>query len=64
MGFSHIEEIKANGASLGTLGSYPVPHRLLGVGRHECFELSLGALVLKVGFTGFPEDVGKVRPRI
>jgi hypothetical protein len=42
-----LEQVKADGASLGALCSHAVPDRLLGVLWDQGFKLTLGALVLK-----------------
>ncbi len=41
-----------------------MPDRLLGVIRHEAFELCLGVLMLEVGLSGAAKDVGEFRPGI
>ena len=47
MGGLRLDEIKADRARLGTLGPDAVADRLLGVLRHQGFELDLGALMLE-----------------
>src|SRR5271166_2880036 len=41
-----------------------MPGRLLGVLRHEAFELRLGVLMLEVSLAGPPKDIGELRPGI
>src|SRR4051812_7056227 len=58
------QDIKAHRAGFGAFGPDPVPSRLLGVLRHEAFELRLGILMLEVGLLGAAEHPGEFGPRI
>src|SRR5271166_1411542 len=64
MAVLHAQDIKAHRPGFRALGSDSVSDRIFGVLRHEAFELRLGILVLEVGPSGAPKDVGEFRPSI
>src|ERR1039458_9623979 len=51
----HLEQIEADGAGFGALGSNPVADRLLGVFGHQPLEFGLGPLMLEEGGAGRAE---------
>src|ERR1700730_15445917 len=63
-GALHGEQIKVHGAGFRASGPDPMPDRLLGVLRHEAFELRLRVLMLDVSLAGATKDVGAFRPGI
>jgi hypothetical protein len=60
----HAHDIKSHGAGFWAFGADPMADRLLGILRHETFELGLGLLMLEVSLSGAAKDVGEFRPCI
>src|SRR5271169_2940349 len=58
------EKIKAERARLRSLGPNAVAGRLLGVFRHQGFELGLGSLMVEKGGPRRAEEAGELGPRI
>src|SRR4029453_4725853 len=56
------EDIEAHRPRFRPLGPHPVPHRLLGVLRHEGLEFALGALVVEKRLPGVAEERCELGP--
>src|SRR5262245_6866822 len=59
-----LEKVEADRAGFGALGPHPMPERFLSVLRHQCFELTLSALVLQECLTGDAEKACELGPRV
>ena len=55
---------RLDGTGFGALGPDAVAACLLGVLRHQAFELGLGLFVLKIGLSAVAEHTGELGPRI
>src|ERR1700716_2743680 len=60
----HVHEIEAHRSRFGALGPDAVPHRLLGVLRHQALELGLGTLVVEEGGAGVAKEARELGPGI
>src|SRR5262249_8710575 len=58
MGGLPLQHIKAHRPRARALGPHPMADRLLGVVRHQGFELALRALVVEKGFPRVAEELG------
>src|SRR6266516_841109 len=65
-GMDHLrlQHIKAHRARFRALGFHAVPNGLLGILRHQGFELAFGPFVVEKGAPGVPEERGELRPGI
>src|SRR5689334_1992826 len=59
-----VDELEAHGAGLGALRPHAMADRLLGILRHQLFELGLGPLVVEEGGPGGAEQAGELSPDI
>src|SRR6266487_4275394 len=64
MGRLRLQHIKAHRARFRALCSHAVPDRLLGLLRHQGFELALGPFMVEKGNPGAAEARGELRPGI
>src|ERR1700693_3233602 len=64
MAHLHVQEVKADGAGFGPLGSHNVAGCLLGVFRHQCLQFELRALVLQECRSGPAKLPGEFRPGV
>src|SRR5215471_17548304 len=64
MGGLPLQHIKAHRPRARALGPHPMADRLLGVVRHQGFELALRAFVVEKGFSRVAEERGELRPGI
>src|SRR5215831_15545282 len=64
MGGLPLLHIKTHRPRARALGPHPMADRLLGVVRHQGFELALRALVVEKGFPRVAEERGELRPGI
>src|SRR5215472_3669551 len=64
MGRLHLQHIKAHRPRFRALCSHSVPNRLLGILRHQRFELAFRSFVVEKGAPGVAEERGELRPRI
>src|SRR5262249_40425135 len=64
MGRLHRQDIKTHCSGSGASSSDPVTDRLLGILRHQGFELAFRPLMLEKRLTGVAEQSGKFRPRV
>src|ERR1700686_1561996 len=64
MGCLHAQDIEAHGPGFRPFGPYAVPHRLLGVFRHQTLEFDLGILVFEKSRPGPRKSAGKLGPGI
>src|SRR5260370_5970240 len=58
------EEVKADSARFGALGTHPMANCLFGVFRHQALEFSLRLVVLESSLPSAVEDRRKLRPAI
>src|SRR6516165_5187972 len=59
-----VEHIKAHSARFRTLCPHAMADGLLGIFRHQRFELGLGALVVEEGTAGVAEKRRELGPRV
>src|SRR6201990_1959213 len=64
MGCLRLQHIKAHRPRFRALGFHAVPDGLLGVLRHQGFELAFRPLVVEKGAPGVAEERGEFRPGI
>src|SRR6516164_6239641 len=64
MGCLRLQHIKAHGARFRALGFQAVADGLLGILRHQGFELAFGPFVVEKGTSGASEERGELRPGI
>src|SRR5258706_3493023 len=57
-------EVEADRARFGSLGPNTVPNRLLGILRHQLFQLRLGSFMVEKSRAGLAKDAGKFRPGV
>src|SRR5258708_27398400 len=60
----HLDQIKADGAGFGPFRPDAVADGLLGILRHQSFELALGPLVVEVGRSGLAKQSCKFGPGV
>src|SRR3954447_1543570 len=65
-GMTHLRflEIKTNGAGLRAFGPHPMPHRFLGVLRHQLLEFGFGGVVFGMGAAGPTKHAGEFGPGV
>src|SRR2546427_4862215 len=59
-----LQHIKAHRARFRALGFHAVTDGLLGILRHQGFELALGPFVVEKGTPGVAEERGELRPEV
>src|SRR5215472_10806399 len=64
MGRLRLQHIKAHGPRFRALGFHAVPDGLLGILRHQGFELALGPFVVEKSLPAVAEQRRKLGPRI
>src|SRR5262249_19403677 len=64
MGRLRLQHIKAHRSRFRALCSHAVPDGLLGILRHQGFELAFGPLMVEKGAPGVAEERCELRPRI
>src|SRR5439155_14923038 len=64
MGGFPLQHIKAHRPRFRTLGSHAVSNGLLGILRHQGFELAFGPFVVEEGLAGVAEQRCEFGPRI
>src|SRR5262245_19449812 len=64
MGGLSLQYIKAHRARFRALGFHAVSDGLLGILRHQGFELAFGSFVVEKGGPGVAEEGGELGPRI
>src|SRR5215472_9085548 len=64
MGRLRLQHIKAHCPRFRALGFYAVPDGLLGILRHQGFELAFRPFVVEKGIPGVAEERGELRPGI
>src|SRR5215813_7803684 len=64
MGRLRLQHIKAHRPRFRPLGFHPMPDGLLGILRHQGFELAFGPFVVEKGVPGVAEERGELRPGI
>src|SRR5215471_13083125 len=64
MGRLRLQHIKAHRPRFRALGFYAVPDGLLGILRHQGFELAFRPFVVEKGTPGVAEERGELRPGI
>src|ERR1035437_3963150 len=64
IGQLRIHEVKADGPRFGPFGAQTVPNGLLGILRHQLFQVGLGAFMFLVGRAGSAVHGRELRPRV
>src|ERR1700688_564944 len=64
IGCLHAQDVEAHGAGFRPFGPNAMPHRLLGVLRHEPFQLGLDVLVFEKRRPGPAKHAGKLGPAV